>query len=90
MSSDPFDRQCAFARSLELSFPLLSDPDGAIASRYGARRLVTSADRRVTFVIDPEGRVAARFQHELAIARHDADVRDFLRAHHRPGESPAL
>jgi peroxiredoxin len=35
-------------------------------------------DRRVTYVIDPEGLVAAVFHHELAIGQHERDVRDFL------------
>ena len=78
VSSDEFDRQCDFARTLELSFPLVADSDGAIARMYGARRPLTSLDRRVTYVIDPDGRIAAAFHHELAVNRHDADVRRFL------------
>ena len=57
----------------------MSDEDGGIARRFGARRLLTSLDRRVTFVVDPAGAVAAVFRHELAIGRHDQDVLAFLR-----------
>jgi len=78
VSCDKFDRQCDFARSLELSFPLVADPDAAIARKYGARRPLVSLDRRITYVIDPEGRIAAGFHHELAVSRHDQDVREFL------------
>ena len=78
VSSDGFDRQCEFARALELSFPLIADPEGTVARQYGARRALLNLDRRVTYVIDPEGLVASAFHHELAIGRHDADVRDFL------------
>jgi thioredoxin-dependent peroxiredoxin len=78
VSSDGFDRQCEFARSLELSFPLIADADGAVARPYGAHRALVHLDRRVTYVIDPAGRVAAVFSHEIAIGRHEQDVRDFL------------
>jgi peroxiredoxin Q/BCP len=78
VSSDGFDRQCDFARSLALEFPLVADPDGAIARPYGAHRALLNLDRRVTYVIDPEGLVAAAFHHELSIGRHETDVRDFL------------
>jgi thioredoxin-dependent peroxiredoxin len=78
VSSDPFDRQCEFASSLELSFSLIADPDMAIARKYEARRPLFSLDRRITYVIDPDGRVAAAFHHELAVSRHDQDVRSFL------------
>ena len=87
VSSDAFDRQCDFARSLELSFPLVADPDGSIARKYGAHRPLMSLDRRITYVIDPEGRIAAGFHHELAVNRHDQDVRGFLEQ--RLGPPPA-
>jgi thioredoxin-dependent peroxiredoxin len=87
VSSDEFDRQCDFARTLELSFPLIGDSDGAIARKYRARRPLVSLDRRITYVIDPEGRIAASFHHELAVNRHDQDVRQFLQE--RLGSPPA-
>jgi thioredoxin-dependent peroxiredoxin len=87
VSSDEFNRQCDFARQLELGFPLVADSDGVIARKYGARRPLLSLDRRITYVIDPEGRIAAAFQHELAVGRHEADVRRFLEE--RLGPAPA-
>ena len=78
VSSDGFDRQCEFARSLALDFPLVADPDGTVARMYGARRPLVEYDRRLTYVIDPEGRVAAVFHHELSVGRHEYDVREFL------------
>ncbi len=91
VSSDEFDRQCDFARTLELGFPLVADSDGAIATLYRARRPITSLDRRLTYVIDPDGRIAAGFHHELAVGRHDADVRRFMtdRLGPPPAASPA-
>jgi thioredoxin-dependent peroxiredoxin len=78
VSSDGFDLQCEFARSLELAFPLIADPDGAIARQYGARRALLGFDRRVTYIVDPAGLIAAVFHHETAIGQHERDVRGFL------------
>jgi peroxiredoxin Q/BCP len=89
VSSDPFDRQCEFAQSLELSFPLVADPDGAVAALYHAHRPLLSLDRRVTYVIDPDGRIAAAFHHEIAVRLHDADVRWFLEKHLGPSPGRA-
>ncbi|HTE53748.1 MAG TPA: peroxiredoxin [Kofleriaceae bacterium] len=88
ISSDEHDRQCDFARSLEIGFALVSDPDGAIARLYEARRPLVSFVRRITYVIDPDGRVAACFHHELAVKRHEQEVREFLEAKLGPAPSP--
>ncbi len=80
VSGDGFDRQCEFARSLELSFPLIADPDHAIAKRYGAHRALLRLNRRITYLIDPEGRIVSALHHELAIGRHDTEVLRALEA----------
>ena len=61
-----------FARELGLRFPLVLDPDGAIRSAYGVVGLPT------TFVLDREGRVAARAIGPLDWAQ--PDVLEVLRA----------
>jgi len=88
VSSDDFDRQRDFARSLALAFPLVADPDGVVAVLYDAHRPLLSFDRRITYVIDPEGRIAAAFHHEMAVRRHDADVRRFLEKRLGPSPGP--
>ena len=56
--------QRAFREKFDLPFSLLSDPDHAVAERYGAgSRSRTTARRtwasaRPTFLVDPEGRIA--------------------------------
>lgn len=47
-----------FAEKQELNFQLLSDPDGSVASKYGVLVEERRFAKRVTFVIDEEGRVA--------------------------------
>lgn len=89
ISSDDNDRQCDFAKSLSIEFPLISDPEGEIARKYGARRRLVSLDRRITYIVDPEGRIAASFHHELAIKRHEQEVREFFTEKLGPSPAPA-
>jgi thioredoxin-dependent peroxiredoxin len=46
----------AFAESLELDYPILSDPKGETAKAYGI--LTGPVAKRVTFYIDREGKIA--------------------------------
>jgi thioredoxin-dependent peroxiredoxin len=78
VSTDDFDRQCEFARSLALEFPLVADPDGAISGRYQVLRSFHRVDRRVVYVIDPAGRIAAAFHHELRIGALHDEVQAFF------------
>jgi len=57
VSTDGVDAHARFAEEHELPFPLLSDPEGEILSRYGVPTLL-GMSARVTFLIGPDGRVA--------------------------------
>ena len=59
VSRDRYEVQCDFASKLATTFPLLADEDGEVARAYGVRRALLPFDKRSTFVIDPEGKVAA-------------------------------
>lgn len=78
MSGDPPERQCDFARELELSFPLIADPRHELARLYQAHRRWLGIDRRITYLIDPQGRIAIALHHELAITRHATEVLRYL------------
>jgi peroxiredoxin Q/BCP len=52
---DDLDTQKRFAQSLKLPFPLASDAKGETAEAYGVREGPRA--RRVTFVIDADGKV---------------------------------
>jgi peroxiredoxin Q/BCP len=58
-STDDAASHTAFARKFNLGFPLLADPTGDLARRWGVHG--GSVARRVTFVIDREGRIAKVF-----------------------------
>lgn len=68
-----------FAEKFELSFPLLADPDKAVCEKYGVWQEKKNYGRtymgvvRTTYVIDPTGKVAARFD-RVKVADHDAKV----------------
>jgi len=81
VSVDDARSHAGFARKYQLPFPLLSDPDGHTAAAYDSLLnlgLVRIA-RRHTFIIAPDGRIAARFD-KVDPARHAEEVANTLRA----------
>lgn len=57
----------------------MSDASGEISRRFEVTWPLVRMNRRVTYVIDPELRIAAAFHHEVAVGKHDDEVRGFLR-----------
>lgn len=60
ISRDSPERHQEFARQRRLTYPLVSDPRGDIARRYGALTWY-GWPRRSTFIVDPQGKVAFVF-----------------------------
>lgn len=86
ISVDSAESHAAFSRKYSLPFPLLSDPDGRTAAAYGSLLnlgLIRFAKRH-TFIIAPDGRIAARFDH-VDPARHAEEVRHALLGLQRAG-----
>ncbi|HUY26688.1 MAG TPA: peroxiredoxin [Candidatus Binataceae bacterium] len=54
------DAHRAFIKKYNIPFPLLLDPDKKIATEYGAANgiPILGLDRRITYVIDGDGRIA--------------------------------
>src|SRR5437764_2128172 len=85
VSPDPVDRLRGFDDHHGLGFPLLSDPDHAVAEAYGVwveksmygRRFWGS--ERTTFVVGPDGRVVSALR-RVKPARHDELVLEALAA----------
>ena len=78
VSMDSDESHLRFAEKHALGYPLLADPSGVLAERFGAIGLMGKAlgvSRRITFVIDKKGVIQGVFRHEIAIARHLEDVR---------------
>ena len=47
-----------FAKSLDLNYPILSDPDKSVAKAYGVLSPQRGMAQRWTFYIDPAGKIA--------------------------------
>lgn len=68
-----------FSEELSLDFPLLADPDGAVAAKYGAYGEKTLYGRkfngiyRSTLIIDEEGKVAKVFEN-VKVKGHTKEV----------------
>lgn len=81
ISPDSVDKQAEFSGKHGFDYPLLSDTDGAVATRFGVRRsfgpLLT---RRQTFVIDTDRKVLEVVKSELRMAVHADRALDVLRA----------
>jgi thioredoxin-dependent peroxiredoxin len=90
VSVDDTRAHADFARKYQLPFPLLSDPDGKTATAYDSLLnlgLVRFA-RRHTFIITPDGRIAARFD-KVEPASHAQEVARTLLALQHAGAAHA-
>jgi peroxiredoxin Q/BCP len=83
ISRDPVDKQKQFADKYSFGYPLLSDPDGTIARRFGVRRslaLGPLVTKRTTFVIGPDRRILDVIHNEVSMAAHADRALETLRA----------
>jgi alkyl hydroperoxide reductase subunit AhpC len=58
----------------ELRLPLLADPGGVIATRYGAWLAGQGVAARATFVVDPGGTIQYAAAHALGVGRSISDL----------------
>ncbi len=81
VSIDDTRSHADFARKYRLPFPLLSDPGGNTARAYGSllNLGIVRFARRHTFIIAPDGRIAARFD-KVDPAHHAEQVAHALRS----------
>lgn len=81
ISPDAVDKQQQFSAKHSFDFPLLSDPDGTVATTFGVRRgfgpLLT---KRQTFVIDTDGTVLEVIKSEVRMNVHADKALAVLRA----------
>ena len=70
ISIDDVDRQQKFADKYGLDFPLLSDPDRAVAKAYGVKRPGPLMNARATFVIGQDGRIVEVIKSEVNMDAH--------------------
>lgn len=58
-STDPVDKNADFAKSLELDYPILCDPKGENAKKFGILSTDGSKAGRTTFIIGKDGKILA-------------------------------
>jgi peroxiredoxin len=83
ISTDDHEKQCRFAEAEKVKFPLIGDKKAEIQALFDVKRPILSSNRRVTYIIDEEGIVAAVFHHEFQVLRHMDDVRLFFEKRQR-------
>jgi peroxiredoxin Q/BCP len=70
ISADPVERQRRFSEKHGFDYPLLSDPDRAVARQFGVKRPGPLMNKRATFVIDTDRRVLAVIKSETNMDKH--------------------
>jgi thioredoxin-dependent peroxiredoxin len=72
ISADQVEKQKRFSDKHSFDYPLLSDPDGTVATQFGVRRRFTklSPTKRATFVIGQDLKVIDVIQSEVRMNVH--------------------
>jgi thioredoxin-dependent peroxiredoxin len=72
ISADQVEKQKRFSDKHAFDYPLLSDPDGAVATQFGVRRKITilSPTKRATFVIGQDRKILAVISSETKMNVH--------------------
>ncbi|MCB1027473.1 MAG: peroxiredoxin [Microthrixaceae bacterium] len=79
ISADPPEKQAKFDAKNSLGYPLLSDPDRAIAKELGAKRPGPLWNKRSTFVIDTDRTLLAEISSETNMDLHADEALEVLR-----------
>jgi peroxiredoxin Q/BCP len=71
ISGDKVEKQKQFSDKHQFDFPLLSDPDAAVANQFGAHRNFGLAPtKRITFVIDTDRTILDVIKSEVRMGVH--------------------
>jgi thioredoxin-dependent peroxiredoxin len=82
ISTDAVAKQAKFADTQRFDYPLLSDPDGAVASAFGVKRGLLGKFmpvKRTTFVIDTDRTVLEVISSEINMDTHADKALEVLR-----------
>ena len=72
-SNDPVEKNTEFAKSLDVDYPILSDPDSSVAMKYGVFNPERKAALRWTFYIGADGKIL-HIDKMVKTGAHGADV----------------
>lgn len=79
VSRDDVAKQAAFAAEHGFDYPLIADPDGAVARAFGAKRPGPLWSKRQTFVLDGERRLLGVIASETEMEKHADEALALLR-----------
>jgi len=79
VSTDTAEKHAEFKERHKLPYRLVPDTDGALSKVFGTGRLGGwLGNKRVTFIVAPDGTVIDRYQSELSMAGHVEHVIEIL------------
>ena len=78
VSADSPATQRKFVEKFALTFPMVPDPDKTVINAYGTREVLGLTAKQSTFLVDPEGVVAAVWP-RVNVEGHAEDVVATLR-----------
>jgi peroxiredoxin Q/BCP len=78
VSADTAKTQQSFIDAFSLTFPMVPDPTKKVIDDYGARSVLGIVAKRSTFLIDPNGKVAAVWP-AVEVEGHADDVTATIR-----------
>jgi peroxiredoxin Q/BCP len=86
ISADTVDKQRQFSEKHTFDYPLLSDPDRAVAESLGVKRMlrVVGPNRRTTFVIDTDRILLAVLDSQINMNAHADEALEILRRRSTP------
>lgn len=84
VSVDTVKTQCEFAEKEGIHFSLLGDERRTFSKAYDVLWPVLNVDRRVTYIIGPDGRIESVIRHEVRVYKHLDDVLRYLRENPLP------
>ena len=81
ISADSVEKQQEFSSRHGFDYPLLSDPDGVVATQFGVRRKFGPLHtKRTTFVIGTDSRVREVIKSEIRMSVHADKALESLRS----------
>jgi thioredoxin-dependent peroxiredoxin len=78
ISQDNVETQESFSNNHNLGYPVLSDVSGDVHAKYGAGKVFGLIPRRITYIIDLEGKISYEYEDLFKGEIHVEKVIEFL------------
>ena len=78
VSNDKLERQCSFAEKMGASFPILDDTSKAVGAAFGMKPGLLGTYKRMTFVVDEQGKVEKIYDVGAGVGSHTEEVLEYM------------